>query len=580
MAEGESAALAESGTVPMTVEQLAERFSIIEANLTEKITELEYELEERGWDRLLGQTATEFSRDGLRKIARESLIFYMKNPLIRRAVDLSTSYIFGQGFTVTGDDPIVDAVVQELMADEKNRAEFSTPLSLAARDVELRIWGNLFFVFFTNEAGQVRVRSIPFEEVQDVIFNPDDNKEPWYYLRNVAHVDASSGVAVTSYAEVLHPDWQYTPPTRPATYGGKQIDWAHPVYHVKVNAVGTQRFGLSEIYSAQDWARSYNEFLANWATITRALARFAWKVVTAGGANQRAAAKAKLDSAISTGGYNPAPSTGSVFIETDGASSLQPVRTAGSTTSPSDGRRLLLMVCSATGFPETFFGDASVGTLATAKSLDRPTELQFLVRQRLHTEILENIMTFAIEARARAGNVDGLSGVDMTDTWGETYFSFLPSGVPDPITGEVSEDPISVHVDVSWPDLVERDVVARVGAVVQAATLGGAGVFAGTLTPEYVTKQLLIALGEKSVEEVLDEIFPYDEEVPEEPAPEEEEQHDEPEVPDAPPEDEIAPEEDAPEIESLRRTSRALKSTMREFLTILQTATVKEPPDA
>jgi len=68
--------------------------------------------------------------------------------------------------------------------------------------------------------------------------------------------------------------------------------------------------------------------------------------------------------------------------------------------------------------------------------------------------------------------------------------------------------------------------------------------------------------------------------VPEEPAPEEEEQHDEPEVPDAPPEDEIAPEEDAPEIESLRRTSRALKSTMREFLTILQTATVKEPPDA
>jgi hypothetical protein len=53
-----------------------------------------------------------------------------------------------------------------------------------------------------------------------------------------------------------------------------------------------------------------------------------------------------------------------------------------------------------------------------------------------------------------------------------------------------------------------------VDAIVKAATLGGT-TFAGTLDPEYTTRQLLIALGEHSVEEVIADLFPEDEEVPE-----------------------------------------------------------------
>jgi hypothetical protein len=349
-----------------------------------------------------------------------------------------------------------------------------------------------------------------------VICNPDDAKEPWYYARTRIATETVLGSQGGSTEEVLHPDWQYTPKDKPQAYKGRRIDWTQPVYHVRVNCVGNQRFGLSELYSAHDWARTYNEFLANWATITRSLARFAWKVVTKGGATQRAAVKTKLDSAISSDGYNPAPSTGSTFIETGDSASLQPVKTAGATTSPADGRRLLLMVCAATGFPETFFGDASVGTLATAKSLDRPTELGFLVRQRVWSEILENVIGFAVEARARAGNIEGLSGHDELDAWDELTFVYDP-GIP--AEGEeASDDPINTHVDITFPDLVERDVVARVGAVVQAATLGGT-VLAGTLNAEYTTRQLLMALGEKSVEEVMEEFFPADQEEPVDSAP-------------------------------------------------------------
>jgi len=190
------------------------------------------------------------------------------------------------------------------------------------------------------------------------------------------------------------------------------------------------------------------------------------------------------------------------------------------------------MVCAAMGFPETFFGDAQVGTLATAKSLDRPTELAMLGRQRLWAEILENVIGYAIEQKARAGTADGLRGEEVTDSWDEQKWVYDV----DPATGE----PLDVRLEITWPDIVERSVTERVDAVVKAATLGGTMGFAGTLPADYTTKQLLIALGEKSVEEVMAEWFPEGE-----------------------------PAEPLPQAESLRRE-------MKEFLTLLKEARIAE----
>lgn len=527
----------------LSVSELSERleraergFAITESNFQEKISELEYELEERGWDRLYGSMDLEFSRDALRRIARESRLFYMKNPLVKRAIDLENSYVFGQGVTIEADQETVDAVIQSFIADELNRGELTTPRAMVSQNTDLKIDGNLFLCFFKNGVGDLRVRAVPFDEIQDVISNPQDAKEPWYYLRRRVPRSSLLGEIAASEPDRLHPDWQYTPQQRPPSYKGIAIDWDHPVYHVAVNRLSGQRFGLSEVYAAQDWARAYNEFLANWATITRSLARFAWKIVTKGGADQRALVKGKLDSGIMAGGdtYTPAPSAGSVHIETAGAADLQPIKTAGATTSPSDGRRLLLMVCAAMGFPETFFGDAQVGTLATAKSLDRPTELAMLGRQRLWSEIMENVCTYVVEMKARSGTVDGLGGEEVLDDWDELKWVYSD----DPETGE----PLNVHVSIDFPDVVERSVTERVDAVVKAATMGGLGSFAGTIDPEYTTRQLLIALGEKSVEEVMEQLFPAE----------------------APP-----PVDVLPQVE-------ALKGQMHEFLTLMKEARVAE----
>lgn len=495
-------------TVQPTLEERYEGLAISHANLTERLSELEMELNDPQWSQIGKAEEHEFSREALRKIVKASRLFHMKNPLIRRASLTETHYVYGQGVTFKAANAAVDEIVQAFLADPKNKVEISSPGAMQARDIDLRVEANLFFAMFKNNAGDVRVRTIPFDQIEEVVTNPEDAKEPWYYLRQWTQYDGKT----PSMKEELYPDWRYRPtlqePTHQVSGRNLAINWDEPVMHLKVNALNGQRFGLSELYSAQDWARAYNEFLSNWATIVRSYARFAWKLVMKGKSEQRIAAKTKLDSGVENDSYNPAPSAGSTFIQSEGQADLQPLRTAGATTSASDGRRLLLMVCSATGVFEPYMGDPSTGNLATAKVMDRPMELQFISRQRIWETFWENLLSYVIEVKARAGNTT-VKGADVPNAWGETIWVFLPD--PDEQDPDRQADPIDTTVEVIFPDLTERDVVARVGAVVDAATLRGQAQ-AGTLEPKYLARQLLIALGEKSVEEVLDRQFPEGEE--------------------------------------------------------------------
>jgi hypothetical protein len=187
---------------------------------------------------------------------------------------------------------------------------------------------------------------------------------------------------------------------------------------------------------------------------------------------------------------------------------MVPIKTSGATTAAEDGRRLLLMVCAEMGLPETFFGDASVGTLATAKSLNRPTELQFSLRQLLHKEILENLCGYAVQQAAEYGK-GVLRGEWEPDDWDGKRFAYANDVTNEDV--KKRDKPIDTTVNVVFPPLVEEDVKSMVEAVVNAATLAG-NPLAGTLDAEYTTKRLLTVLGETDIEDVMAKLFPEPEE--------------------------------------------------------------------
>lgn len=466
--------------------------------LKESLAELEMSLAQDsvGWESIGDMGDTEFTRAAIRRIGRLARLNWLKNPLIRSAVDTQMVYVFGQGVTIRANDPEVNEVVQAFLDDAKNQAEFTSHQSRQLKEIDLRLLGNIFFVFFIDGAtGRVRVRTLPVDQVEEIVCNPEDAKEPWFYLRDWTQVNVEG---MAELHKVAYPDWRYSQDTKPDIVRGYAVDWDHPVYHVKTGCMGDMRFGVSEVYPALDWAKAYKMFLEDWATLTRAYSRFAHKL-TLPSNKLVAGAKAKLGTTYgNTGSFsetNPPPVTGSTFIAGPGVD-ISPVRIGGANVSMEDGRRLLLMVAAAVGLPESFFGDVSVGNLATAKSLDRPTELRMRNRQTLWGDIHIAIIGYAIEQAVRAG---ALKGQVYHEEDGTPRIELAP----DPETGE----PRDATVTVDWPSILEHNTPELVTSIVTAATMNGQPQ-AGLIEPKTVSKLLLQALNVDDVDSLLDELYP------------------------------------------------------------------------
>ena len=218
--------------------------------LKESMQRLEQALYAPGWRRLTMEAEQEFTREGLREIAKSARIMYLKNPLIKRAVDIQRLYVWAQGVTIRAADPDINQVIQDFLDDERNKAVLTGHQSRQEREVDLQLTGNLFFRFFPDaQSGRVRVRMVADYEVDEIICNPEDRDEPWFYKRAYTVRTLEGG---TETKTAYYPDWQYAPRVKPSPSFANKIDWATPVMHVRVNPVG--RFGVSEEYAALDCA--------------------------------------------------------------------------------------------------------------------------------------------------------------------------------------------------------------------------------------------------------------------------------------------------------------------------------------
>jgi hypothetical protein len=479
--------------------------------LTERLAELEnFIAEDRDWISLgaYGQDQ-EFSRQGLQAVGRIARLMYIANPLINRVVSVKADYVWGRGINIHAKDKTINELVQAFLDDRFNQVELTSQPARVQKEVELQTDGNIFFAFIVHPVtGHVRVRTIPVDEIVDTITDPGDKKQVRYYQRHWQEItiDLETGASETKDRTAYYPDWQYQPKVKRTKIGSIEVINV-PVYHVKVGGFSDWKFGVSEIHSALYWAKAYNKFLSNWASLMAVYARFALKITTSGGKAGIDKSKTALNSTItgsSTVERNPPTAPASAFIRsqnTEGVTQadVDVVRTAGATTSAEDGRRLLLMVCAAAGIPETFTGDLSAGNQATAKTLDRPTELGFVNRQQLWTFVIHSIIDFVIYCSAKAAN--GIIGKEkianiIQNEYGEDVLEW--------------QDEINSHVDVDFPSVVEHDLVTYVAAVKTAATLDG--VAPSILNDNrLLARMMLTALGENDIDEILDKLYPLDE---------------------------------------------------------------------
>lgn len=413
--------------------------------LEESLTQLELARENTGWMRISEQYAVEFTRDGLARAADMGRVFGIANPLIKRGREVRHAYVWGQGVEISARDEAVNDVVQAFIDDEGNREAFFGAQARQQYEGALFDEGNVFLAHFTNPlTGRVKVRTIPFDEIRDVLTAPGDKATPWYYERQWIEPDAD-GKDVTKKA--YYPALKYQPATRFKRINGIDVFWDAPVRHVKVNAGSGWKFGIGDSYAAIPWALSHKGFLEDWALLMKALAKIAYTTSskTAGAAQAK---RAQIQAMANM----PA---GSVATMTDDQK-LEPVSKSGATLDSESSRPLATMAASAMGVPVTIIlaDPGQTGARATAETLDLPTRLIMQARQELNAEVLRDSVGYAVEQAVIAprGALRGL-GKAVRDE--------------DRLTVEF-KDPATATVEVVWPSLDELDVKTLMDAVVAA----------------------------------------------------------------------------------------------------------------
>lgn len=464
------------------------------AHLAESVANLERALFDPGWVRLTALAEQEFSVDGLRQLRAICRLYAIKNPLINRGLGLRSAYVHGQGVEITAraqgkrrGEQDVQAVINSFLDDPGNQQALTSTEAVDQLEHALGTEGELFISCWTRPlTGAVRVRTISPDEITEIICNPDDAAEPWYYRRQWTEtVYNPDGQRVTRTRELLYPALDYRPRTRPRRLGEVQIRWDAPVLHVAVNRPRGWQRGIPDAYAAIDWARAYKTFLEDWATLIKSLSRFAWRFTTKGSgrkqAQQRLAARPPVD-----------PTTG--HAQDVGATAITPldavleaIPKSGATIDSESGRPLASMVAAALGLPVTMLlGDpGTTGARATAETLDQPTELTMQLRRGVWESALRRVLAYVIASAVRA-----------------------PQG---PLKGRVIRDPVwdretiqldggtSAELDFTWPDLDDIDQATVVKSIVEANRVG-------VVPPQELLRLLLTALGVRHVDEIIDEM--------------------------------------------------------------------------
>lgn len=483
-------------TAPLREELAAERSNT--ELLTESVADLERQLLDPGWVSFVAYAQQEFSAEGLVQLRAICRLFTLKNPLLKRGAALRSAYVWGSGVEITArangkenGEQDVQKVVAAFLNDAGTLRSLTGAEARDQNEHALFSDGETFHALFTNpRTGRVQVRSLPCDEIIEVICNPEDNGEPWFYRRRWVQMSyQGDGSQRNDVREELYPSIDYRPPGRFRTYANIPVRWDAPVIQTAANRPLHWHRGIPDAYAAIDWARAYKTFLEDWSTLMKSLAKFAWRLTSKGSA--RAQARQALAAAAPrdplTGRTLDAGGTAVTPVD----QMLEAIPKSGATIDADSGRPLAAMVAAAVGVPVTMLlGDpGTTGNRATAETLDTPTENEMRQRRELWTATLRRILTYVITEAVRA-----------------------PQG---PLKGTITRDPYSdqdvvtldgdtsTQVDIDWPDLTDTDVATIVKAIVEAHGTG-------TVPPEQTLRLVLTALGVRNVDDLVEDMLDDD----------------------------------------------------------------------
>jgi len=338
-------------------------------------------LEDAGWVNLSGTTADVITPAERITNLRLSRLYAAKDPLGKQSIRLWTDYTFGSGMVWDTEDDGAKKALDRFWNAKANQVVLSARGQRKSSD-KLLIDGEVFFAIFRGSNGEATIRLIDPLEITEIITNPDDKDDAKFYRRQWS--DAQGKFYESIYQSTTNIKNEAT---KDATGVSVQKTDDALVYHLTYNTI-TQR-GNPLLLPALLWMKYYNKFLASRIGIMLALSKFAWKSKVKGGQATVDAIKAK------THGVDiPAASH---LVENLGVDTT-PIKTeSGASQAYQDGRMIKLQVAAAVGIPEQYFGDISIGNLATAKTVELPMMKMFQSYQKVWNDAYQDIDEVILE---------------------------------------------------------------------------------------------------------------------------------------------------------------------------------------
>ena len=359
-------------------------FTEFDSLLKEAIASVEDELEieDVGWNRL-GVSGGIINESARINNLTQSRLYATKDPLAKQAIRLWTDYTFGTGITQTAKDDKTQEIIDGFWKSDKNKCYLS-PIGQRKMSDKLLIDGEVFIALFLDKKGTGALRCFNPLEISEIVSDPDDFDSVMYYLRSWSN---AQGKPISKYYRSVNNIVDKSTENAAGTLVSATEEDDALIYHVTYNTI--EQRGNPLLLPALDWIKQYRRFLASRVAIMLALARFAWKVKVKGGAGA-------VSSVKSTFNEQEVPA-GSIQLENMG-SEMQPIRTdSNATNAYQDGRMLKLQIAAAVGIPEQYFGDISIGNLATAKTVELPMMKMFQSYQAVWGCVYDDINNIVLE---------------------------------------------------------------------------------------------------------------------------------------------------------------------------------------
>lgn len=411
------------------------------------------ELDEPGWMRM-GADVEQITGLDRREVNEQALRYYHTDPTTGYLIDLHNAYTFGRGISVEASDPTIDSWVQRFWNHPRNRASISTAAAQWDLNKNLQLNGELFLIFYTNTmTGQVVVRTVDPLQITHIGYVDGDNKLPQVFVREYRTRD---GKKITQTI----PDWRYFD-----TRGGIRELRDVPNTEVAMMHVLSHELsgrGISKLARSIPWAKALKGFMEDRATLTLALATFAFRQKVRGNrqsmrrmAKQWSDYEAQLRYQASGDGRERRQGA-NTLIENEAASLEQLKTDSGASNAYQDMRMFRQQTGIGHGIFEHYLGDPSTGNLATATAMELPMLKMFEFGQQFWVDVLRDVLSYVILQGSRFNaDIDRIVDMEIDQTGRTPIWMIMPTGDTD------------LSVDVNFPPIVQKDIAIWSTALAQ-----------------------------------------------------------------------------------------------------------------